>query len=204
MGARSLFLGVVIVGVMTVNSLIALAATGPQGDCGNSITVDNTPAGASASCIMDLTTNFGSGFLAFTNDAAVTASSAVSGTNHFSFGTSIVDLRNINAGWRLEAASTGLTNTAGGITSTVPLAFTSATTTCTPTNGLAADCLIPNFHPITLSTTPQYFLTTGPIPSGSIVSGTFNATTNGTYTFAGAEPAGTYESTITIALVNAF
>ena len=204
MGARILLMSVVVAVAMASTSLMAFAATGPQGNCGNSITVDNTPAGASASCLMGITANFGSGFLAFTNDSVATTTAAVSGTNNFSFATNVVDLRNINAGWRLEAASAGLTNSSNGISSTVPLAFTSSTTTCTPTGGLGADCTGTAFHPITLSSSSQYFLSTGPVPGGSIISATYNATTNGTYTFAGSEPAGTYTGDITISLVNAF
>jgi hypothetical protein len=203
-GALFLLMSIVIVGAIASNRLIALATTGPQGDCGNSITVDNTPAGASASCLMGVSSNFGSGFLAFTNDTNATTSTAVTGTNAFTFGTTIVDLRNTNAGWRLEAASPGLTNTAGGISSTIPINFTTSTTTCIPTDGDAADCVIPTSHAITLSPASQYYLSTGPIAGGSIISATFNATTNATYTFTGTEPAGTYTGDITIALVNAF
>ncbi len=141
--------------------------------------------------------------LAFTSAATATTTDVVHGTNSFSFPTTVFDLRNSGAGWRLEAASAGLTLHINGMTTTIPLAFTSSTATCTPTTGQESTCVTPTFHPITLSSTPQSFLTTGPLPPGNVISGTFHITTYGTFPFTGANPAGTYTGSITITLVNA-
>ena len=163
-GVRSLLISAVLLGAMATQTLTAFAVTGPQGACGNLITVDNT-AGASASCDMGISTSLNSGALSYINDAnATTASSVNFGTNTFSFGTTITDFRNIDAGWRLEAESAGLTNTFNSVTTTVPLSITSSTASCTPTGGQAT-CVTPTGHAITLnSTSSQYFLTTG-VPS---------------------------------------
>jgi len=142
-------------------------------------------------------------YLAFTNAATVTMTEVIHGTNNFSFPTTVFDLRNSSAGWRLEAASAGLTQSFNSSTPTIPLTFTSSTVTCTPTNRQENACVTPTFHPITLSTTPQYFLTTGPLTSGNTISGTFNITTHGTFSFADTDPTGTYTGTITIKLMNA-
>jgi hypothetical protein len=152
---------------------------------------------------LDSNTLQASSYIAFTSAATVTTTTAVNGTNSFSFPTTVIDLRHSNAGWRLEAASAGLTHSFDGITTTIPLVFTSSTATCTPTNEQAT-CVTPTFHPITLTTTLQSFVTVGPLAEGDIISGTFNITTNGTYTFTGADPVGIYTGAITIELVHTF
>ena len=187
---------------LSMHSPLALAATGPQGPCGSSITVDNTPAGASAQCDMGISATFSEGTLSFTNDANATTSPVVTGTNSYSFHTTIIDQRNITAGWRLEASSTGMTNTVNNVTTTIPLSITNSSATCTPTVPGQNTCVTPTCYAVgQLTSTPQYFLSSG---QGTLISGTFQATTNGSYTFSGAEPTGTYTGTIRISLVNAF
>lgn len=169
--------------------------------CGPSFTVPTAPIPSSASCDTTITTDL-IGQLSFTSAASVSTQPNVTvnvggSTANYGFGSTILDLRNTQDGWQLQASSAGLLNGS----SVVPLRITGATSTCTASSG-GNTCVSTTATPITLTTTPTTFLATGN-PTHPI-SGTFNISTTGSYTFPSDAPTGTYSGIITISLVNTF
>ena len=183
-------------------SVLILPATPAFAAACNPATPLDASAG-SASCDMSITAQVNPGVLTLTNDAAA----VVLGTPFtltgspllapFTFTSLVKDHRGLALGWVLSAASAGITN--GG--TTLPLSLTAKDAASSCTNGT---CPPTTFIPITLTTTPQRFLTTGNAGHTIVVDGDYTNKTDGAFTIPTGSPSGTYSGIITITLLNTF
>jgi hypothetical protein len=199
-----------MVGAFAMHAKSAFAAT--AGACGTSTHIsgnDNTTPGV-PNCDVAITAgSLAVSGLSFTSDGTTVGGAVTTGTNTFTFGAIVTDVRETQEGWQLQALSDGL-STSGHAAIFIPLTVgtSGSSATCdaaTPTPVIAGStCPAPTVLSTQLNgTTPTTFVTeladgTNPL------SGTATIGVTGTYNIPVGTYPGAYSGAITLSLLNTF
>jgi hypothetical protein len=195
-------------GAFVMHSSAVFAA--PAAPCDPANTIDGNTTSGTPNCDVAITAgSLGVSGLSFTSDGTTVGGAITTGTNTFTFGAIVTDVRETQEGWQLQALSAGL-STPGHATIFIPLTVgtTGSTATCdaaTPTPVVTGStCPAPAVTSTLLNgTTPTTFVTETADGTNPL-SGTATIGVTGTYTIPVGTYPGAYSGVVTLSLLNTF